>query len=118
MSFPSQGYTPTTIPLGRVRVEVASTDLTSNQEWLASDIVPEVGDGLSSTVGIQFAFENRATIEVTLDGGTTWYKLNNNQKVEAETINYFEVLAVNTDQINFRTSTAGTLRFAVVTEIR
>ena len=118
MSFPSQGYTPTTIPLARVRATVGSTVLTSNQEWFPSDIVPLVDDNLQSEIVIVFVFEKRAIIQVTYDSGVTWYNLNNNLKMEAETLNSISVPVINTDQVNFRTSTAGTLRFARASELR
>jgi len=116
MSFPSQGYTPTTIPAINVRDTVGSTVLTANQEWFASDFTPTPDDNFASETVIEFVFEKRAIIQVSFDSGATWYSLNNNNKVEAETLNSFEFPTINTDLINFRADTAGTLRFARILE--
>lgn len=116
MSFPTQGYTPAPVVFGRLRDSIGSTVLTVNQEWFASDIIPSVDDDLSADLAIEFAFEKRAIIEVTLDSGVTFFRLNNNNKAEAETLNSFAFPALNTDLINFRADIAGTLRFARVLE--
>lgn len=116
MSFPSQGYVPTTIPLPRLRQTLTNVAKAVDAEWFASDIVPEVDDNLGSELIFVFAFSARANISVSYDSGATWFLLNNNNKIEAETINSFAIPVINTDLINFRSDTAGTIRIARVLE--
>jgi len=117
MSFPSQGYIPTTVPVPVLRDQVTNLARTANQEWFASDIVPTVASENSSIIEITFCFEKRVKVEVTLDGGTTFCKLNNDNNIEAETINTYQIPVLNGDLVNFRVNLAGTIRFARVTEI-
>lgn len=116
MSFPSQGYTPTTFTLPRLLATLTNVARTANQEWFASDFVPQVGDNLGSDIILIFAFDTRTIIEVTLDSGVTFFALNNNQKVEKDTLNSFAIPVLNTDLVNFRASSAGTIRTARVLE--
>jgi len=116
MSFPSQGYIPTTVPVPVLRDQVSNLARTAFQEWFASDILPTVALGFASIVEITFCFEKRVVLEVTYDSGTTWFRLNNNNNIEAESINTFGFPVLNGDMINFRCSLAGTIRIARVTE--
>lgn len=117
MSFPAQGYIPTTVPIPILKDSVTNLVRIANQEWFASDILPTPPDDFGSVLILVFAFDKRAIIQVTLDSGATWQSLNNNLKVEAETFNSFEIQVLNIDQVNFRADTAGTLRFARVLEL-
>lgn len=116
MSFPSQGYVPTTIPLPRLRSSITNVVVIVDQEWFASDIIPEVDDDFGSDLIFVFTFSERANISVSYDSGATWFLLNNNNKIEAETLNSFAIPVLNTDLINFRSDTAGTIRIARVLE--
>ena len=116
MSFPSQGYTPTTVPPFRNVTDVTALARTANQEWFASDIVPTPNDDFSSEIILQFSFTPRAIIEVTFDSGTTWLPLNNRFRAEADTLHSFLILARNSDLVNFRATVAGTINIARVIE--
>lgn len=116
MSFPSQGYVPTTFTVPTLRDSIANVAVIVDQEWFASDIIPLVEVGFGSEMFIVFAFDKRANIEVTYDSGLTFFALNNKQKIEAETLNSFEIPVLSTDLINFRSDTAGTIRIARVLE--
>ncbi len=116
MSFPSQGYVPTTIPIPTFRDSITNVAVIVNQEWFASDIIPLVEVGFGSEMIFIFAFDKRANIEVTYDSGLTFFALNNKQKIESETLNSFEIPVLSTDLINFRSDTAGTIRIARVLE--
>ncbi len=116
MSFPAQGYIPTTTPVPVLRDQVTALSRTANQNWFASDIVPTVASENSSIIEITFCFEKRIKMEVTLDG-TTFCALNNNLPIEAQTINTYQIPVLNGDLVNFRVNLAGIIRFARVTEI-
>lgn len=117
MSFPPQGYIPTTVPVPVLRATLSNLARIVNEEWFASDFAPNVATENSDIIEITFCYSARAIIEVSLDSGSTWCKLNNNQKIEAETINTYQIPVINGDLINFRADTAGTIRLARVTEI-
>jgi len=117
MSFPSQGYIPTTVPIPKLVDSVVNQVLIADAEWFASDIVPTPPDDFGSELILVFCFDSRTEVEVTYDGGTNWHKLNNGLKMEAETLNSFNLPVMNIDQVNFRADTAGTLRFARVLEL-
>lgn len=117
MSFPSQGYIPTTIPIPRLRDSVTNLARAADQEWFASDIIPTPPDDFGSDLILVFAYSVRAIIEVSYDSGANFVALNNNQKVEAETLNSFELPVLNVDQVTFRADSAGTIRFARVLEL-
>lgn len=117
MSFPAQGYIPTTVPIPVLRDQVTNLSRTANQNWFASDIVPTVASENSSIIEITFCFEKRIKMEVSLDGGTTFCTLNNNLSIEAQTINTYQIPVLAGDLINFRCNLAGIIRYARVTEI-
>jgi len=117
MSFPSQGYIPSTVPIPILKDSVSALARNADQEWFASDIIPTPADNFASNIIFVFAYSVRAIIEVSLDSGTTWVNLNNNNKVEAESFNSFEVPVLNIDQVTIRADTAGTIRFARAFEI-
>ncbi len=116
MSFPSQGYTPTTIPVTQLITQVTNLARSANQEWFASDIIPTPADNTASEIIIQYCFSDKTEVEITLDGGLTFCAINNAFEPERETINTFVFLALNTDMINFRAKEAGTIRFARIFE--
>ncbi len=116
MSFPSQGYIPSTFPDYRLKDQVNNLVLVADQEWFSSDIVPTPADGVGSEIIILFCFSAKAEIQISFDSGTTWCALNNKFKPEAETTNTFVAIGINTDTINFRADMAGTLRYARVFE--
>ena len=117
MSFPSQGYIPTTVPIPIIKDTIAALARAVNQEWFASDTTPTVPSENGGMLTIVFVFSKRAIIEVTYDSGVTWFKLMNGLKIEAETLNSFELPVISTDQINFRADTAGDVRIARVLEV-
>ena len=117
MSFPSQGYIPSTVPIPVLKDSVTNIVRLADQEWFASDIIPTPADNFASNIIIVFCYSVRAIIEVSLDSGATFCKLNNNNKTEAETLNSFEIPVLNIDQVTFRADTGGTLRFARAFEI-
>jgi len=117
MSFPSQGYIPSTVPIPILKESVTALARNANEEWFASDIIPTPADNFGSNIIIVFAYSVRAIIEVSLDSGATFVSLNNNNKTEAESFNSFEFPVLNIDQVTFRADTAGTLRFARAFEI-
>ena len=116
MSFPSQGYVPTTPIEVVLKDSVINLARLADEEWFASDFVPTPADGRASEVIIQFCYSVKATFEISLDGGATWCALNNKFKPESETINQFIILGINTQAFNFRADSAGTLRYAYIFE--
>jgi len=116
MSFPSQGYIPSTVPIPILKSSISNVAVIVDEEWFASDIIPQVDPGFGSDLLFIFAFSKRANISVSYDSGANWFLLNNNNKIEAETLNSFEIPVLSTDLINFRSDTAGTIRIARVLE--
>jgi len=117
MSFPSQGYIPSTVPIPVLKQSVTALARNADEEWFASDIVPTPADNFASNIILVFCYSARTIMEVSIDGGTTWCNLNNNNKVEAESFNSIEIPVTNIDLVTFRADTAGTIRFARAFEI-
>lgn len=116
MSFPTQGYVPTTPIETRLRDQVNNLARIADEEWFASDIVPTPGDETGSKIILEFCYSVKSELEVSFDSGITWCALNNKFRSEAETINTFVIIGLNTDTVNFRAKSAGTIRYARVFE--
>ena len=76
---------------------------TQNAGWLANDIVPTKDSKIRMTV----CLDTTVKIEVTLDGGTKFVSLNENNSLVADSLFMFDIGVRVGDKFNIRTPTVG-----------
>ena len=79
----------------------------ANAEWLAEDYAPDVQVGKAVDLICQFSLSADVVVEVTLNSGTDWTKLNSGVALGVDQLKQFDVFATNGDLVNFRTATVG-----------
>jgi len=81
---------------------------TQNTEWLASDLVPAIEAGRSTSFRLTFVLSLAVVIEITFDSGATWIALNSGSPYAADNLISVLIPGVDRDDtINFRTPTSG-----------
>lgn len=74
-------------------------------EWFSEDLVSGLEDEKMINYILQVSVSiTNAVIEVTLDGGTTWTKLNSGTAITVGLLHQFDIFAKSTDLLNFRAS--------------
>ena len=76
-----------------------------NAEWFATDLVQTVQG--ASAFRIQLITTAGVVVEITLDSGTSWYKLNSGNALTANCVYIFTVATRLADAFNMRTPTVG-----------
>jgi len=92
-----------------------------NVEWFATDVTSaSFQDIRASKFRLTFALSSKVIVEVTLDSGTTWYSLNSNSAITADSVFAFDVPARQADLFNMRTPAAAgtTVRFCRVDSLQ
>jgi len=78
-----------------------------NAEWFATDISPGIKSEKALNLILQVSVTvTAAVIEVTLDSGVTWSKLNSGVAISIGELHQFDVFAKEGDTVNFRASNA------------
>ncbi len=116
MSFPSQGYVPTsfegkqtTRPLIFQRDDFSATD---EEEYLASDLVPTLVSGESCIFEVHLSQDSdKSNFQYTLDGGISWSLANDGKDVKDFKAIVFELPVVFGDLVNFRSKKAATVMY-------
>lgn len=116
MSFPSQGYVPTsfegkqtTRPLLAQRDNIT---LNADEEILASDIIPSLVTGESCVYEIHLSMDSdKGHFEYTLDGGTSWSLALDGKDVKDFKAVVFELPVAFGDLVNFRPEKNSTVMY-------
>lgn len=99
----------------------ASGTKAQNAEWFSSDLSPETlhSDQEASKFRISVALSAHVYIEVTLDSGSTWVKLNSGNKVVIDSLYVFDVPIRFGDTFNMRVpdSSGATIRVCRISEV-
>ena len=99
----------------------ASGSKAQNAEWFSSDLSPETlsSDQEASKFRISVAVSAAVDVQITLDSGTTWLKLNSGNTLVADSLYIFDVPTRFGDTFNMRTSTSGgcTVRVCRISEV-
>ena len=99
----------------------ASGSKAQNAEWFAADLSPETlsSDQEASKFRISVAVSAAVDVQITLDSGTTWLKLNSGNTLVADSLYIFDVPTRFGDTFNMRTSTSGgcTVRVCRISEV-
>lgn len=86
-----------------LRLAETSGAKAQNADWLSPDLGVDRGDG---KIRVALAVTTNSIIEVTLDGGTIWVKLNEGKALVADSYYGFDVMVRTADQFNMRTPDA------------
>jgi hypothetical protein len=82
-----------------------------NAEWFASDLSPQVATPYTGTFFLSFSVDSTVGIDYTLDSGTTWVKLQDDQGSASftadEAHNGIPIMLRDGDTFNMRIPTAG-----------
>ena len=92
-----------------------------NVEWFAADLSPETlsGDQEASKFRLTIAVSSAVDIECTLDGGSTWLKLNSGNNLVADALYIFDIPTRFGDTYNMRTTNGSgtTVRVCRISEV-
>jgi|TARA_R110002051_G_scaffold297973_1_gene364559 hypothetical protein len=99
----------------------ASGAKAQNVEWFAADLSPETlsGDQEASKFRLTIAVSSAVDIECTLDGGSTWLKLNSGNNLVADALYIFDIPTRFGDTYNMRTTNGSgtTVRVCRISEV-
>lgn len=92
-----------------------------NVEWFAADLSPETlsSEQEASKFRLAVAVDTHVYVEVTLDSGTTWLKLNGGNKLVINSLYVFDVPIRFGDTFNMRIpdSSGATIKVCRVSEV-
>lgn len=84
----------------------AGTAFGLEAELLTPDINVTMGTGRGRELVLSIAVDTRCKLDITFDGGTNWFRMNDDKDIKANSIYSFLIPATNTQDINFRLSKA------------
>ena len=90
-----------------------------NAEWFSSDITRTGGPQFSSKYRVSLAIDAEKTVEITLNSGTNWIKLNGGTALTANCAYIFDIPVRASDTFNVRIpdSSGATVVYCRVDEV-